>query len=771
MNGLRALFFTTLICGTPGLVYGQSLTLNASPNPANLGQTVTMTATLTNLSLANFTSVTFYETINASDVTLGSSNVIGSGTVRTATLTKNNFTVGTHNLKAQSCPPSIGAPSTEPKTPSTGGCFTGFTTLTVLPPKQNSSITLNSSPNPSTFGSPVTLTGTVSPSSATGTVTFFDGGAPLGSGNLSNGVATLVVGQAVGNFSAGTHLLTATYNGDNSFNQSFSQGINQVVNPAGGPMTITSISPGSAAAGSAGFTLTINGTGFISNVTATWNNTSLATSFGSSTQVTATVPTGFLASAGTALIKVVSGNNASNGAPFVVNPPGQSCNFTFSNFSPANLSFGAGGGSGSVFVTATRNDCTWSATSNVGFITFGGSITGSGTLNFNVLANGGSSSRSGKITVGAQSFSITQGGTTCLFSLPSSSQAFGPGGGNGTAAVQATPGCGWSATGGSPFVTVNAPGGGSGNGLIGYSVAANPSGSTRSVTLTIANQPYTVIQAGSGSNVNCTATAAATPLVALEGLTEAAGGININCTGVTSTIKGDVVLTLNTNVTNPLNGTINALLSVNGGAPLSGVVTGYNIIRFPNVSLTPTGNNTVNLAISQVCANANVIGVLSSPSSDLRPGNHQRFDGGAGYRRAASHGDDRPLPGFYQAAGQPAGRRSADPGSAGIPGNPGSVVSSECDSGEFDALPHRADQYSGGRAGIRAGVPGGRAVAGAIVLGGRERGGRLRTGWKRPTGRHLSGTDRDGRERNGNLGGAGLRSPTRWRPGHSRCCC
>ena len=309
---------------------------------------------------------------------------------------------------------------------------------------------------------------------------------------------------------------------------------------------------------------------------------------------------------------MVSGSTASNGVPFVVNPPGQPCNFTFSNFSPANLSFGAAGGSGSVLVTATRNDCTWSATSNVGFITFGGSITGSGTLNFNVLANGGSTSRSGKVTVGSQSFSVAQGGTTCLFALPSSSQAFGPGGGTGTAAVQATPGCSWSATGGAPFVTVNAPGGGTGNGSIGYSAAANPTSSTRSVALTIANQPYTVTQAGSGSNANCTATAAASPLVALEGLTEAVGGININCTGVTSTIKGDVVLTLNTNVTNPLNGTINALLSVNGGAPLSGVVTGYNIIRFPNVSLTPTASNTVNLAISQVCANANVVGVLST---------------------------------------------------------------------------------------------------------------------------------------------------------------
>src|SRR5262249_44941544 len=50
---------------------------------------------------------------------------------------------------------------------------------------------LNSSPNPSTFGSSVTLTATVTPSNTTGTVQFFNGGALLGSANLSSGTATL----------------------------------------------------------------------------------------------------------------------------------------------------------------------------------------------------------------------------------------------------------------------------------------------------------------------------------------------------------------------------------------------------------------------------------------------------------------------------------------------------------------------------------------------------------------------------------------------------
>src|SRR5207237_9172797 len=48
---------------------------------------------------------------------------------------------------------------------------------------------LTSSPNPSTFGQSVALTATVSPSAATGTVTFKDGSTSLGTGTLSRSKA------------------------------------------------------------------------------------------------------------------------------------------------------------------------------------------------------------------------------------------------------------------------------------------------------------------------------------------------------------------------------------------------------------------------------------------------------------------------------------------------------------------------------------------------------------------------------------------------------
>ena len=73
-----------------------------------------------------------------------------------------------------------------------------------------SATVLDVSPSPSLHGQEVALVATVTPASATGTVTFRSGPAVLGSAPLSNGEATL----PVSGLAAGTHSLTATYGGD-----------------------------------------------------------------------------------------------------------------------------------------------------------------------------------------------------------------------------------------------------------------------------------------------------------------------------------------------------------------------------------------------------------------------------------------------------------------------------------------------------------------------------------------------------------------------------
>ncbi len=98
--------------------------------------------------------------------------------------------------------------------------------------------------------------------------------------------------------------------------------------------TITSINPASAIVGAAGFTLTVNGTGFLSGAVVNWNSTALATTFGSETQLTASVPASLLAQAGSATIQVVNPNNTqSNPVGFLISagtPP------TITSLSPAS---------------------------------------------------------------------------------------------------------------------------------------------------------------------------------------------------------------------------------------------------------------------------------------------------------------------------------------------------------------------------------------------------------------------------------------------------
>ena len=88
--------------------------------------------------------------------------------------------------------------------------------------------------------------------------------------------------------------------------------------------TITTISPASTPAGGSFFTLTVEGTGFISGieipVTAKWDNTVLATRGAGPTRLTATIPATLITQPGNHKITVTSLGGASNQVVFVVGP-------------------------------------------------------------------------------------------------------------------------------------------------------------------------------------------------------------------------------------------------------------------------------------------------------------------------------------------------------------------------------------------------------------------------------------------------------------------
>jgi surface protein len=95
---------------------------------------------------------------------------------------------------------------------------------------------LTSSLNPSKAGDNVTFTATVSPNSATGTVTFKSGTDTLGTGTLNVGEATFSTSV----LPVETHSITATYDSDGYFTSSTSSIVLQEVNKANTNTVITS---------------------------------------------------------------------------------------------------------------------------------------------------------------------------------------------------------------------------------------------------------------------------------------------------------------------------------------------------------------------------------------------------------------------------------------------------------------------------------------------------------------------------------------------------
>ena len=91
---------------------------------------------------------------------------------------------------------------------------------------------VQSSANPSTYGTVVTFTATVSPAPTNGeSVTFKDGSTTLGTGTLSGGQATF--NTTATQLAAGSHSITAVYAGDGALGASSACALTQTVNPLG----------------------------------------------------------------------------------------------------------------------------------------------------------------------------------------------------------------------------------------------------------------------------------------------------------------------------------------------------------------------------------------------------------------------------------------------------------------------------------------------------------------------------------------------------------
>ncbi len=194
-----------------------TITIASSRNPSTVGQSVTLTATLTMTSGPVDGSVQFYD----GAALLGMSSIVSGS----ATFTTTELAAGSHAITVR-YPGSASAP------PVISSVFVQAVGASGWKNRATST-TLSASPNPSSLGAAVTLTANVTGSNGTpaGTVLFMVNGEVVGAPvtlttiSSSTARATLVVSGLAG----GRHVVTATYLGSSNYKGSTAT-VTQTVN-------------------------------------------------------------------------------------------------------------------------------------------------------------------------------------------------------------------------------------------------------------------------------------------------------------------------------------------------------------------------------------------------------------------------------------------------------------------------------------------------------------------------------------------------------------
>jgi sugar lactone lactonase YvrE len=242
----------TFYAAAQSFVLNQQITAFAAPtvslsstlNPATVNNTVTFVSSVVG---TGGTTPTGTVTFKDGTTTLGAIALNSAGTASFSTST---LTIGSHPITA-----AYGGDSNYPTS-------TSSVLNEVILAAGNSSVTLSASASPVFTQNPVTFVAGVVNSGAgtpTGTISFYDGPALIGTGALDNTGNTSIT---LSSLAIGTHSITAAYGGDTSYPQATSSPLAEVVedfnlsitstaNPivAAGqsvtiPFTLSMISPG-----------------------------------------------------------------------------------------------------------------------------------------------------------------------------------------------------------------------------------------------------------------------------------------------------------------------------------------------------------------------------------------------------------------------------------------------------------------------------------------------------------------------------------------------
>ncbi len=258
-----------------------------------------------------------------------------------------------------------------------------------------------------------------------------------------------------------------------------------------------------------------------------------------------------------------------------ISPSQATLSVTYANacavISPNTISLTSFAQTASTAITAAST-CAWTATTATPWITLGSPSSGfgNGTLNFSVSNNPTTSSRTGTISVGGQTVTISQAGLSCSYTLNFTDLTASVAGTTASDGVTAPAGCSWTALSDSAWITVTAGSSGTGTGTVSFSVGANNTQSARSGRITIGSQILTISQpAAAGCSYALSSTSLSAP--------GSGGSAQVNITagaGCTWTaVSNSAWITITSGTSGSGNGSVSFTFAANNGADRNGSIT------------------------------------------------------------------------------------------------------------------------------------------------------------------------------------------------------
>jgi YVTN family beta-propeller protein len=423
----------------------------------------------------------------------------------------------------------------------------------------------------------------------------------------------------------GSHEIVANYPGDANYVASVSAAVSLMAETPAAP-TLTSISPTSATAGGANFTLTAIGTSFVSGSVVQWNGAALTTTFVSATKLTAAVPASDITKSGTSTVTVFTaapGGGTSTSQTFTISAAANPAP-TLASISPASATAGAAAlnltVTGTNFVSSSVVD--WNGADLV--TTFVSATQLTAMVPANLLTNAGTAS----VTV----FTATPGGGT------STAQTF-----TVNAAVTPTPTLAAlsptsAAAGGAAFTLTL-----TGTNFISTSVAEwNGAGLT--TTFISATQLTAMVPATDIASMGTASVTVFNPNAMTNVVKAAAAGIKSHAvpSGNTSNALTFTVTAANNPV--PTLGAISPISATAGGAAFTLNVTGTNFISSSMVRWNGAALTTTFVSATQLTAAVPASDIASSGTSSVTVFNGTPGGGASGAQTFTINAANNPVP-------------------------------------------------------------------------------------------------------------------------------